>query len=228
MSNNMKFNLIDGATAFEKAVDSLQQVTRLIVCGDPTEVDYLTDHMQHDTRSVEAIITQSADIAVPQWFEQRVAQFEQDYDTTEEEYMNAELMGEWPGEALQKPGLVLNTDVLSGKVLPKVLSTELKVEASWHIPAYFKLGGWNECPEAAIQCALWRYWQEKHGAHIVGVAHDVVEAYVQHPPSDRQSAMALAREHYLYCSDIVEQGTETIAQLASVLINHRVWYFWWD
>ncbi|WP_414650247.1 DUF4253 domain-containing protein, partial [Duganella sp.] len=33
---------------------------------------------------------------------------------------------------------------------------------------------------------------------------------------------------YLYCADIVDQGTESIEALAATLLNARVWYFWWD
>jgi len=39
---------------------------------------------------------------------------------------------------------------------------------------------------------------------------------------------ALAKEQFLYCSDIVEQGAGSIRNLASILLNGRAWYFWWD
>jgi hypothetical protein len=38
----------------------------------------------------------------------------------------------------------------------------------------------------------------------------------------------LAREQYLYCGDIVDQGTGTLSRLATALMADDWWYFWWD
>jgi hypothetical protein len=40
--------------------------------------------------------------------------------------------------------------------------------------------------------------------------------------------MQLAMEQYLYCADIVDQGVESVANLATLLLKQKVWYFWWD
>ena len=40
--------------------------------------------------------------------------------------------------------------------------------------------------------------------------------------------MALAREQFVYCPDIVYQGTGTLAGLAAALLEGTTWYFWWD
>jgi len=60
------------------------------------------------------------------------------------------------------------------------------------------------------------------------VTSDSIEGYVANPPKSKEEAINLAWQQYLYCSDIVEQGTETISNLASSIINHEHWYFWWD
>jgi hypothetical protein len=40
--------------------------------------------------------------------------------------------------------------------------------------------------------------------------------------------MIRRREHYDYCSDIVDQGTGILSKLAASLATHNGWYFWWD
>ncbi|WP_425580779.1 DUF4253 domain-containing protein [Streptomyces thermospinosisporus] len=35
-------------------------------------------------------------------------------------------------------------------------------------------------------------------------------------------------EHYAYCSDIVDQGTGSIEDLAASQLRGKSRYFWWD
>ena len=65
-------------------------------------------------------------------------------------------------------------------------------------------------------------------AEIVSVTQDVIEASVARPPETREHSLRLARQQFSYCTDIVTQGTETIANLAAGLINADAWFFWWD
>ncbi|MEA2917821.1 MAG: hypothetical protein QOJ15_9902 [Bradyrhizobium sp.] len=51
------------------------------------------------------------------------------------------------------------------------------------------------------------------------------QAYVAHPISAREQAIALALEQFAYCPDIVLQGTETIERLAASLTGAR---YWWE
>jgi hypothetical protein len=51
---------------------------------------------------------------------------------------------------------------------------------------------------------------------------------VARKPQSRDEAIALAREQYAYCADIVDQGVGTISQLAKDLMAYDWWYFWWD
>jgi Domain of unknown function (DUF4253) len=44
----------------------------------------------------------------------------------------------------------------------------------------------------------------------------------------RKDALDLAREQYIYCSDIVSQGTGTLEALAAGLLGGTAWFFWWD
>ncbi len=96
------------------------------------------------------------------------------------------------------------------------------------IPAFLKFGNWNDCPAPETHCAIHRHWFEKYGAEIIGLSSDVIECRVAKPPIDKNEAMELAMQQFAYCYDIVEQGTETIANLAGSLVNSNNWYFWWD
>ncbi len=73
-----------------------------------------------------------------------------------------------------------------------------------------------------------RRWQERFGAEVVAVSHDVVELRVLRPPTNPAVCVALAHEHYAYCGDIVHQGFGSLARLAGSLLDARAWYFWWD
>jgi hypothetical protein len=51
---------------------------------------------------------------------------------------------------------------------------------------------------------------------------------VQRRPPTREAALELAREQYVYCSDIVDQGVQTLSAFAAALMENDWWYFWWD
>jgi Domain of unknown function (DUF4253) len=65
-------------------------------------------------------------------------------------------------------------------------------------------------------------------AEVVSITNNVIEMRVSRPPLNRYDALSLATEHYLYCNDIVEQGTKNLNILAAKLLKSSVWYFWWD
>lgn len=137
-------------------------------------------------------------------------------------------VGDWPTTPQDSLGLSVATDILTGKALPKVYIALLPTADATEVPAYLRWGGWNACPEPAYHVAALRAWRERYGAELVGMAFDTLNLRVARKPKTRDEALALAREHYVYCSDIVEQGTQTFSVLASALMNDDWWYFWWD
>ena len=120
------------------------------------------------------------------------------------------------------------TDIVSGKFLPEVTLAVVRAREPWELPLQLRYGGWNECPLPEDNARLMRSWAERFGAEVVGITHDTVELRVARPPQDPVAALRLAAEHYAYCSDIVEQGVESIEGLAAVLLGAPVWFFWWD
>jgi hypothetical protein len=99
---------------------------------------------------------------------------------------------------------------------------------AWQIPAYLRIGDWNECPAAQFHTAMARHWQEKYQAVIVTTTYNTMEYKVANPPRDQETARKLAEEQFVYCSDIIHQGYESLNSLAATLQNGKKWYFWWD
>lgn len=136
--------------------------------------------------------------------------------------------GPWPRESSPNHGFELPIDVLTREPKPKVYVALAPTTTCWHVPAYFRFGAWNECPAPEEHAALMKFWQQYWGAEVVGIARDVVEMRVAQPPQNRVDALKLAKQQYLYCQDIVDQGTQTLESLAACLLNGTAWYFWWD
>jgi hypothetical protein len=112
--------------------------------------------------------------------------------------------------------------------LDRIVVALIPNQTCWLMPAFLNFGGWNDCPDLMGHLIMMKRWYEQYGAEVVGITHDVVEMRVAKPPLDQTQAIALAKEQYLYCSDIVEQGTETLCRLAGLLVQGTAWYFWWD
>jgi len=75
---------------------------------------------------------------------------------------------------------------------------------------------------------LFKYWSEQYDATVACIAGDIIEMTVARPASTRDEALALARQQFIYCSDIVHQGVGSVEALAATLLRATVWYFWWD
>ncbi len=166
------------------------------------------------------IIEQAQAVDVQGWFSQRVSK--------DPEYYKAEL-GEWPSEPLTIDSMIAHME-MPHVCRPKksVFIAQVPTTHSWEVPAYLGLGGWNDCPFSVYLVAVSKYWHDVYGADIAAVTRDTIEYTVENPPTDRKVAEKLAREHFIYCPDIVDQGTQTLRNLASGLVNGKFWCFWWD
>jgi hypothetical protein len=136
-------------------------------------------------------------------------------------------IGEWPSEPMGAPQLSVTAD-LSGAPLNKVQVIILPSDDSTTIPAFLHWGNWNGCPAPEYHVAALRSWRDRFGAELIGLSHDVMNIRVKKRPRTREAAIDLAREQYVYCSDIVDQGVQTLSALAAILMESDWWYFWWD
>ncbi len=99
----------------------------------------------------------------------------------------------------------------------------------WEALAHLRFGGWNECPDAEVHVAMQRDWHRRFGAEVVCVSGDTIEFRVAEPPLERDAALQLAREQFVYSGgDLVYQGTETLNALAASLLGAGTWFVWWD
>ena len=137
-------------------------------------------------------------------------------------------LGEWPTGPMGAPQLTVATETLSGVPSPKVQIVILPTDDWTTIPAYLNWGNWNDCPAPEYHVAALRSWRDRFGAELIGLSHDVMNISVKRRPETREAALDLAREQYVYCSDIVDQGVGTLSALAAVLMQSDWWYFWWD
>jgi hypothetical protein len=205
-----------------------------VIVGDAEALDRLAEQMEFAEDAGEeaaAILARAAQIAWPQaMFDARradqaayAAEFP---DVFDEEY-GAEV-GDWPAAVDTSVALTVHADILTGKPFPVCHIVILPVDHGWEVPAHLAWGGWNENPEPALHVAALKSWHERYGAELVGMSGDVLNLRVTRRPATRDEALELAREHYAYCADIVDQGVETLSALAATTMASDWWYFWWD
>lgn len=137
-------------------------------------------------------------------------------------------VGEWPAEADATGGGLTVAYDPDGKPLDKVHILILPTKEAAAVPAYLRWGGWNACPAPEYHVAALRDWHRRYGAVPVAMTGDVINVHVTRRPQSRDDALSLAREQFLYCEDIVLQGTDTLAPLAAGLMQSDWWFFWWD
>lgn len=102
------------------------------------------------------------------------------------------------------------------------------VKHAWEVPARLAFGGWNECPMPAEQSAVLREWEKTFGAVPFALTSDVLELMATRLPVSKEEALGLAKDQYIYCSDIVDQGIGSEEALADSLLESKLWFFWWD
>lgn len=189
-----------------------------ILFGDADNFETATEFLE-DVGDPSVLLRKSQGIDVARWLANKsdeYSDFLQDQD------------GEWPNETFDEMGIITHLETLSQKPYEHVIIGLLQIDAPWQAFAHLGWGGWNDCPFPAEHCAMHRYWQSQWGAEVVSMTGSVVQCIVSRPPGTHEAALRLAREQYVYCYDIVEQGTGSIAALAAGLVDSNYWYFWWD
>lgn len=68
-------------------------------------------------------------------------------------------------------------------------------------------------------------FDSKYSLELVGASGDWCEFKINKEPADW---LILAREAYMVCPDIVDQGAGTVEALADEMKRTRRLYFWWD
>lgn len=190
-----------------------------IVLGAPDGLSSLLDGIEDDHRDPREIIDQSTTSLLASWQTDTAAAFP--------EYASFRARSRIEGsEAAEQ--LTVHLNRLTHLPLKEVLVGLVPTGRSWEVPAFLKLGGWNECPIAEVHVALHRCWNETFGAEIACVSSDILECTVSRPPSSVAEATELAIQQALYCPDLIGQGVGSMESLISLLLGARSWHFWWD
>ncbi|HEX6276883.1 MAG TPA: DUF4253 domain-containing protein [Polyangiaceae bacterium] len=90
------------------------------------------------------------------------------------------------------------------------------------------LGPTNHFSDMGLLSTVLRSWEDRFGAHVVGLGFDTMTLGVERPPRDPESALRVAAEHFAACPDNVYQGAGSVAQYASQIAGQNEWGFWWD
>jgi hypothetical protein len=181
---------------------------------------FLTDLPANGGKSMPQEVLDAAALMKPsEWF----ATHEEDLKSSDDYEIPRD---EWPDSSPHTELLGLRDH--REKWYADVYIVLLPTREPWMACAFIGWGGWNACPNPEEHTALLRYWHQKYGAEPMLLSLDVLEARVSKPPTTRDAAMVLAREHFLYCGDIVEQGVGSLDALGATLLNGRFWFFWWD
>lgn len=189
-----------------------------VILGDNESIELMLESFEERLPPDETLAA-AQKIDAKQWFLDRRSMDAEYYDSVEE--------GVWPEEA---GGLdtILSVSELSGRPRKRVYIGLVPTAENAAVFGHLQYGGWNECPLAEEHIAVARYWHSTRGAEVISASSDIVEYRVARPPTTREDAMALALEHFTYCSDCIYQGHDTLSALAAVLMKSRYWYFWWD
>jgi hypothetical protein len=206
-----------------------------IVLGGPSELALVREFyelaLDHEP-STEVVLERAAEMQFPESYRafktrERDSRRRRYPELDSADQMSEELIGEWPEHIdVGDIGLTAAYEVMSGQAWPRTHIAIIPTQDSTEIPAYLRAGGWNDMPESASLVSALRSWRDRFDAELVGFANDTMNIRVERPPTSRDAALALAREHYLFCNDVLNEVT--LKELAALLIDSDWWYFWWD
>ena len=199
-----------------------------LVKSDETMAEWL-GILADESYSKEAILQQEkmdGEALLKEWYSNNMEMY-----GAEEEWG-----GEIPEEMLEEmdeeegDNSLISLNSFSHEGIEETILFEIPVKNPWEVIAWIPMGGWNECPAASEMMEICRYWYEKYGAVPAAFSHDTLEFMLEKPVDDEETAFELAKEHYAFCPDRVDQGTMTgtIKEVADCIQVSKVWYFWWD
>jgi hypothetical protein len=210
----------DIGRAYQHTLDSMKEMFSF-VSGMPESRAALQrlhdfENPNGEPKTLEDAIRLSALLNPEDWFREKC--------NMESRFQNVKL-GAWPKDPY-RPKLQFLSDVSDVPVRLSV--TLIPARESWDVPCVVRYGGWNACPPAQVHSAVLRRWNKLYGATLVSMTRDTMGLYLRKPISTREEAVKVAREHYIFCNDQVDQGTGFLNDYASQVLDANFWNFWWD
>lgn len=160
------------------------------------------------------------------WLGLRLRELKNGLKKEHPDFYKTDVLGEYVANGIGNTSFNGIVNGETGRTLPLLLA-EVPVKQPWQILAWFPIGGWGNCPKAEHLVSVAKHWYEAFGAVPAVISEDIIEFAVPKPVSDEES-LSLAKEHYAFCPDIVDQNLGTINALADVLRKSTVWFFWWE
>jgi hypothetical protein len=225
-----------------QALDTWQRLRDLVplsghwpvLLGDDDDLEMIRDNWEEPQRPAAEVLQEAEVLAQDPnpraWF-YRQLRAEMDEPLTDADLAPEGSdwpIGSWPRHHVRTSDDIGTPYESGGGPKPRVHIALVPTRTTWHVPVLLNFGNFNACPAPVEHAAMLKHWHEKYGAEVVSMTHDVIETRVARPPKTRAAALALAKQQYAYCSDIVSQGVETLSRLAACLLNGHAWYFWWD
>jgi hypothetical protein len=224
---------------YNEALDSLKETSyQPVVLGKSSNVNEIKKQRAFINCDVKDILSASKDINVKKWFKKREQDERKwikentDLRPFEDIHGDFEMPSEIEDEVslyLLRSDLRYNSDNIEDVDKVPVYIAFVPTTQTYESAAYLQFGSFNNCPSPEVHVAIHKYWNEKYGFKPIAFSRDLIEGVVpKGSVVTEEEAMNLAFEMYLYCNDIVDQGTMTLEKLAESLIALRQWFFWWD
>ncbi|MEE1125276.1 MAG: DUF4253 domain-containing protein [Acutalibacteraceae bacterium] len=193
--------------------------TPVLVPADGTLEDFI-GILENDGYSLQDVLNSELDSGeelLKTRYDEYIDDYIEDYESDIDEFI---------GEYDEEPIVITKYTAFRGE---EVLLLYVPTTKPWELVAYVPFGGWNECPDVEEMTAICKYWYEKYGAVPVTVSHDVMEMRVPEPIK-KEDALEVAKEHYAFTPDRVDQctATGTLSEVAECLAVSKIWFFWWD
>jgi hypothetical protein len=182
------------------------------------DVEYLKQMLYYNKESVGDIINRASTMK---------AELILSYQTSLSEFYNKTNRSSHIKETLTQCSKEFDNN-FGFKSSPEVTVGYIPTKNNFEIPAYLKFGGWNECPKPEEHVCIHRYWFNKYSSKIIFVSSHSMDCILEYPPDNADEALKLAHEQYMYCKDIIIQGSGSISSLAGKLLNNPHWHFFWD
>lgn len=194
------------------------------------EDEYLDEYFgilnDEDGYTVEGALSGTVDNG-----EKILAERLKEYTDPEDDELEALDMDEFTGEIADGEEIRTLTAMLKydEEGVKETVLFEIPTQNPWEVVAYVPFGGWNDCPSVTEMAAVCKYWFEKYGAVPAAITHDTLE-FILPKPVPEEEALEVAREHFAFCSDRVDQctSTGTLGEVADCIRQSKIWYFWWD
>lgn len=105
---------------------------------------------------------------------------------------------------------------------------KVPTDKPYEVLAYIPMGGYNECPLTEEHIAIAKKWYEEYGAVPCAVSYDTVQYYLDTSVTGNEALEELKKEQFMYCQDIVTQGSGSLENLKLSIKGSKFWFFWWD